>query len=153
MFFKMNFIYFVICSCFYFIMSKIASTRTLPCGNSRSIAVWYGLEPFPLFRRRPAFKHQSSFSFFSASAARLPHSHPWNLPWFYKPSSSPVSFPITHHSWRITDSNRWPPACKAGALASWANPPRVHASFFQSGCKGRHFLSNLQIKNEVFFLR
>ena len=26
--------------------------------------------------------------------------------------------------WRITDSNRWPPACKAGALASWANPPR-----------------------------
>ena len=25
--------------------------------------------------------------------------------------------------WRITDSNRWPPACKAGALASWANPP------------------------------
>ena len=27
------------------------------------------------------------------------------------------------NSWRITDSNRWPPACKAGALASWANPP------------------------------
>lgn len=27
--------------------------------------------------------------------------------------------------WRITDSNRWPPACKAGALASWANPPRL----------------------------
>ena len=26
-------------------------------------------------------------------------------------------------SWRITESNRWPPACKAGALASWANPP------------------------------
>ena len=25
--------------------------------------------------------------------------------------------------WRITESNRWPPACKAGALASWANPP------------------------------
>ena len=28
-------------------------------------------------------------------------------------------------SWRITDSNRWPSACKADALASWANPPRV----------------------------
>ena len=27
--------------------------------------------------------------------------------------------------WRITDSNRWPPACKAGALASWANPPSL----------------------------
>ena len=27
-------------------------------------------------------------------------------------------------TWRITDSNRWPPACKAGALASWANPPK-----------------------------
>ena len=25
--------------------------------------------------------------------------------------------------WRITDSNRWPPACRAGALASWANSP------------------------------
>lgn len=25
--------------------------------------------------------------------------------------------------WRITESNRWPPACKAGALASWANSP------------------------------
>ena len=27
--------------------------------------------------------------------------------------------------WRISESNRWPPACKAGALASWANPPIV----------------------------
>ena len=27
------------------------------------------------------------------------------------------------NSWRISESNRWPPACKAGALASWANPP------------------------------
>ena len=35
----------------------------------------------------------------------------------------PSSFP----EWRITDSNRWPPACKAGALASWANPPRKTA--------------------------
>ena len=31
--------------------------------------------------------------------------------------------------WRITDSNRWPPACKAGALASWANPPFFITSF------------------------
>ena len=30
---------------------------------------------------------------------------------------------IIKTEWRITDSNRWPPACKAGALASWANPP------------------------------
>ena len=28
--------------------------------------------------------------------------------------------------WRITESNRWPPACKAGALASWANPPFIY---------------------------
>ena len=32
------------------------------------------------------------------------------------------AYPILN-AWRITDSNRWPPACKAGALASWANPP------------------------------
>jgi hypothetical protein len=25
--------------------------------------------------------------------------------------------------WRISESNRWPLACKANALASWANPP------------------------------
>ena len=30
---------------------------------------------------------------------------------------------LESQEWRITDSNRWPPACKAGALASWANPP------------------------------
>ena len=35
--------------------------------------------------------------------------------------------------WRITDSNRWPPACKAGALASWANPPR-HLPFGHLPC-------------------
>ena len=49
--------------------------------------------------------------------------------------------------WRITDSNRWPPACKAGALASWANPPYFRdnseevylatKSFFQEPGKGR----------------
>ena len=31
--------------------------------------------------------------------------------------------------WRISESNRWPPACKAGALASWANPPFVMCKF------------------------
>ena len=31
----------------------------------------------------------------------------------------------SYRVWRITDSNRWPPACKAGALASWANPPSI----------------------------
>ena len=34
-----------------------------------------------------------------------------------------VSALLSNATWRITDSNRWPPACKAGALASWANPP------------------------------
>ena len=31
--------------------------------------------------------------------------------------------------WRITDSNRCPSACKADALASWANPPRGYQEF------------------------
>lgn len=31
--------------------------------------------------------------------------------------------PSLRFLWRITDSNRWPSACKADALASWANPP------------------------------
>ena len=35
----------------------------------------------------------------------------------------PSTIRIGNATWRITDSNRWPPACKAGALANWANPP------------------------------
>ena len=35
------------------------------------------------------------------------------------------SFLCFQRWWRIPDSNRWPSACKADALASWANPPRV----------------------------
>ena len=35
------------------------------------------------------------------------------------------SFLCFQRWWRITDSNRWPSAGKADALASWANPPRV----------------------------
>ena len=34
--------------------------------------------------------------------------------------------------WRITDSNRWPSACKADALASWANPPRGYQELLHS---------------------
>ena len=30
---------------------------------------------------------------------------------------------ILSDSWRISESNRWPLACHASALASWANPP------------------------------
>ena len=34
-----------------------------------------------------------------------------------------LNWQLTIFVWRITDSNRWPSACKADALASWANPP------------------------------
>ena len=43
--------------------------------------------------------------------------------------------------WRITDSNRWPPACKAGALASWANPPRMRWKLKGESLKLFSFLS------------
>jgi hypothetical protein len=36
--------------------------------------------------------------------------------------------------WRISESNRWPPACKAGALASWANPPFLKRQSTSSNC-------------------
>ena len=39
------------------------------------------------------------------------------------------SFLYVQRWWRITDSNRWPSACKADALASWANPPRGYQEF------------------------
>jgi hypothetical protein len=42
----------------------------------------------------------------------------WNMPSSFKLLNE-IDFPL----WRISESNRWPPACKAGALASWANPP------------------------------
>ena len=42
--------------------------------------------------------------------------------WF---SSADISIGIVLKNvwWRISESNRLPPACKAGALAKWANPP------------------------------
>ena len=39
-----------------------------------------------------------------------------------------MNFFHSRELWRITESNRWPPACKAGALASWANPPFLVAA-------------------------
>ena len=47
---------------------------------------------------------------------------------------------ILNFVWRITDSNRWPPACKAGALASWANPPYL-CSPRQSWTADLHIIS------------
>ena len=37
--------------------------------------------------------------------------------------TSEITNQKSRSEWRITDSNRWPSACKADALASWANPP------------------------------
>lgn len=42
---------------------------------------------------------------------------------------------VCNFVWRITDSNRWPSACKADALASWANPPE--SSLYQRFCSPR----------------
>ena len=47
------------------------------------------------------------------------------LKFYFLFSSCQRSFSHFQREWRITDSNRWPSACKADALASWANPPRV----------------------------
>ena len=49
---------------------------------------------------------------------------------FCSPLFSPHSLRILNNHllrttdwWRISESNRWPSACKADALANWANPP------------------------------
>ena len=39
---------------------------------------------------------------------------------------------VRNFLWRITDSNRWPSACKADALASWANPPGIMCQYANS---------------------
>ena len=39
---------------------------------------------------------------------------------------------LTPSSWRIRESNPWPPACRAGALANWANSPSDSCSPGQS---------------------
>ena len=54
--------------------------------------------------------------------------------------------------WRITESNRWPPACKAGALASWANPP-IQLAMFQCSvfCNFTVHPNELWIANSRFF--
>ena len=35
--------------------------------------------------------------------------------------------------WRISESNRWPSACKADALANWANPPSSAVALAKAG--------------------
>ena len=52
---------------------------------------------------------------------------------------------IIKTEWRITDSNRWPPACKAGALASWANPP------FFAAAKVIIYLCSCKFSRKFFF--
>ena len=49
--------------------------------------------------------------------------------------------------WRISESNRWPPACKAGALASWANPPYKILK-----CVQNMFVNSLTFQNFLCFL-
>ena len=62
-----------------------------------------------------------------------------------------ITFCLLHHVidlslwWRITDSNRWPPACKARALASWANPP-----FFFAAAKVSVFLRSCKFLRKFF---
>ena len=34
-----------------------------------------------------------------------------------------LPFDLKTHLWTVRESNPWPPACKAGALANWANSP------------------------------
>ena len=51
------------------------------------------------------------------------------LKFYFLFSSCQRSFSHFQREWRITDSNRWPSACKADALASWANPPRGYQEF------------------------
>ena len=48
---------------------------------------------------------------------------------------------IIKTEWRITDSNRWPSACKADALASWANPPSFYGSPRQSWTADLYIIS------------
>ena len=50
-------------------------------------------------------------------------------------------YPLRSLSWRITDSNRWPSACKADALASWANPPSFYGSPRQSWTADLYIIS------------
>ena len=45
--------------------------------------------------------------------------------------------------WRIRDSNPWPPACKAGALASWANPPNLKLNVQRWELNRRSALANV----------
>ena len=51
-------------------------------------------------------------------------------------------------SWRISGSNRWPLACHASALASWANPPCCELR-----CKGTSFFWILQMFLRFFLER
>ena len=66
------------------------------------------LSQLPLYFLQTLLVHSSSGNF---------------LIWWSQSFNHLISHSPLVSLWRISDSNRWPPACKAGALASWANPP------------------------------
>jgi hypothetical protein len=71
--------------------------------------------------KRPGFESTLKTPSLSYHFNNLTHRSYWSM------VSTTFSLPLSAFQlsalWRISESNRWPPACKAGALASWANPP------------------------------
>lgn len=76
------------------------------------------------------------------------------IPSYAKASSDEVG----GRRWRIRESNPWPPACKAGALANWANSPckwaqTIRKEKISANLKMSHksllFKANLEISKEA----
>ena len=122
---SMNFLSVLVIHLF---LERLVPSRWITSNN----AVISRFENFKIWRFTPLISHLLSLLPFSNShQSRLIDDFSFNL------STSNLSLPLILYffilillrlklrriKWRISESNRWPPACKAGALASWANPP------------------------------
>ena len=100
------------------------------CTSPKLIAAYHVLHRLWEPRHPPYALSNFSFTFIAILAYR----YKCNLicflfrNWFFifLPICQRTFFARSAKLWRITDSNRWLPACKAGALASWANPPSCY---------------------------
>ena len=53
--------------------------------------------------------------------------------------------------WRLAGSNRWPPACKAGALPAELNPRLFHPSFVGTSSNVPSKLNNASSQNTLYW--
>ena len=104
----------------YHVLHRLSKPRHPPCALINLLTFLITLNWFLLLQSIPICQ----WTIFYGSITMATHQLLIYITLLY-PSNQPVGQLL----WRISESNRWPLACKASALASWANPPILIDTF------------------------